>query len=105
MAAEGSASLRAADGMKQLRSGGRGGTDNMQWPAAPMRRHLSSAAGRIGGRAHGLQHHVVRRNAKRQAQSAIAIVREEPVIPRPKRECGANLQSLMTGGRNLEENF
>ena len=77
----------------------------MKRPAAPMRRHLSAAARRIGGRAYGLQHHVVRRNTKSQAQGAIAIVREEPVVPRPERQRCADLQRFMARGRDLEEDF
>ena len=77
----------------------------MQRTAAPVGGHLASAAGRIGGRAHGLQHHVVGRNAQAQAQSAIAIVREEPVVAGAEGQRRAHLQRLMACGRNLEEDL
>ncbi len=105
MAAEVAASLGAAYGMEQLRGRGGRGADNVQRAAAPVGGHLASAAGRIGGRAHGLQHHVIGRNAQRQAQSAIAIVREEPVVAGAQGQRRAHLQSLVAGGRNLEEDL
>ncbi len=67
-----------------------------------MRRHLPSAARQVCRRAHSLQHHFIWSNPKRQAQRAIAIVRKEPVVPRPQRQSRRHLQRLMTRGRNLE---
>ena len=77
----------------------------MQGAAAPVSRHLPAAAGRIGRRAYRLQQHLGGRHAKGQHQRAIAIVGKEPVVAGTQRQCGANLQSLMTGGGNLEEDL
>ncbi len=60
MAAEVAAGLGAAHGVEQLGGGGGGGADDMQRAAAPVGGHLAAAAGRIGGRAHGLQQHLSR---------------------------------------------
>ena len=77
----------------------------MQRAAAPVGRHLAAAAGRIGGRAHGLQHHLVGRDAQRQAQRAIAIVGEEPVVAGTQGQRRAHLQRFVTGAGNLEEDL
>ena len=105
MAAEIAAGLGAAHGMEHLRSGGGRGADNVQRTAAPVGGHLASAAGRIGGRAHGLQHHVVGRDAQPKAQRAIAIVGEEPVIARTHGHCRAHLERLVARARYLEKDL
>ena len=73
--------------------------------AAPVGGHLAAAAGRIGGRAHGLQHHLIGRYAQRQAQRAVAIVREKPVVAGTHGQRRAHLQRLMAGARDLEEDL
>ena len=47
MAAQVAAGLSAADGVKQLRGRRRLGADDVQFAAAPMRRHLAAAAGGV----------------------------------------------------------
>ena len=64
--------------------------------------HLTSAAGRIGGRAHGLQQHLSGSHAQRETQCAIAIVGEKPVVAGTHSQRGAHLQRFMAGGRDLE---
>ena len=105
MAAECPPSLCAAHGVQQLRRRRRRRADDMQRAAAPVRRHLPAAACRIGSRAHGLQHHLVGRNAQRQAQRAIAIVGKEPVVAGTQGQRRAHLQRLVARGRNLEEDL
>ena len=105
MAAEVAPGLGASHGMQQLRGGRRRRADDVQRAAAPVRGHLAAAAGRIGGRAHGLQHHLVGRDAQRQAQRAIAIVGKEPVVAGTQRQRRAHLQRLVAGARNLEEDL
>ena len=61
MAAEVAAGLGAADGVEELRGGGGGEADDVERAAAPVGGHLAAAAGWIGGRADGLQQHLVGR--------------------------------------------
>src|SRR6516165_6153854 len=67
--------------------------------------HLASAAGRIVSRPHRLQKHIRRGNSQCQAQSAIAIVREKPVVARSKGKRGSNLKRFMTCRRYLKEDL
>ena len=71
--------------------------------AAPVGRHLPSAAGRICARSHSLEKHVGRRYPKCESQCAVAIVREEPVVSRLQGQAGTHLQRLMPCGRDLKE--
>ena len=59
MAAEVAAGLGATHGVQHLRGGGGRGADDVQSAAAPVGGHLAAAAGGIGGRADGLQQHLV----------------------------------------------
>jgi hypothetical protein len=67
--------------------------------------HLAAAAGRIGGRADGLQHHVGGRETQRQAQRAVAIVGEEPVVAGAHGQGRAHAQRFMAGAGDLEEDL
>jgi hypothetical protein len=67
--------------------------------------HLPATASRIGGRANGLQKHVRGCHSDGEAQSAVAIVGEKPVVPRTERQCGSHLQRLVAGGGDLEEDL
>ena len=77
----------------------------MERTAAPVVGHLAAAAGRIGGRAHSLQQHRSRRNAQGQAQRAITIVGEDPVVAGTQRQPRAHLKSFVAGARDLEKNL
>ena len=70
-----------------------------------MRRHLAPAAGRIGSRADSLEEHLFRRHAQCEAQSAIAVIREEPVVTGTEGQRCPNLQSLVACARNLKVDF
>ncbi len=105
VAAEVAAGLGAADGMEHLRGGGRGRTDNVERAAAPVGGHLAASAGRIGGRAHGLQEHFIGSDAQGQAERAIAIVGEEPIVTGAHGQGSAHLQRLVAGGGDLEEDL
>ena len=67
--------------------------------------HLAAAAGRIGGRANGLQEHLRGRDTQPQAERAVAIVGEKPVVAGTQGQGRANLQRLMAGTGELEEDF
>ena len=71
---------------------------------APVRRHLAAAVGRVVlGRADGGEKHLARRHAERQAQRAIAVVREEPVVARLQLLAGGDQDGLVAGAADLEE--
>ncbi len=67
--------------------------------------HLAASAGRIGGRAHGLQEHFIGSDAQGQAERAIAIVGEEPIVTGAHGQGSAHLQRLVAGGGDLEEDL
>ena len=72
---------------------------------APVRRHLTAARTGIEAAADGREQHLERRDAELQAQGAIAIVREEPVVRRLQREAGGDLDRLVAGAADLEEDL
>ncbi len=45
------------------------------------------------------------RDAEGEAEGAVAIVGEEPVVAGAQREAGGDLQGLMAGGGDLEEDL
>jgi hypothetical protein len=105
MAAQVAAGLGAADRMQQLRGSRGRGADDVERAVAPVGGHLPAAAGGVGRGAHRLQHHLSGCNAQRQAQGAIAIVGEKPVVSGTHRQGRANLQRLVARSRNLEEDL
>ena len=97
--------LGAPDGGQQLRSGRGRRRHDMQLGRAPVRRHLAAARRRIGSRARRLQEHILGRHAQRQAQGAVAIVREEPVVAGAQREPRGDLYRFMPGATDLEKDL
>ena len=73
--------------------------------AAPVRGHLAAAAGRVGCGADGLQQHVFDGDAEGEAEGAVAIVGEEPVVAGLQGQAGGDQQGLMAGAGNLEEDL
>ncbi len=69
-----------------------------------MRRHLTAAGGDVGGGAHSLVKHLFRRDAQRQAQCTVPIVRVEPVAAGVQRQSRGCLNCFMAGAADLEEN-
>ena len=96
--------LRAADGLQELRAGGRGPAHDVQLRRAPMRRHLAAAGCDIGARAHGRQQHLCRRDAQRQAQRAVAVIGIEPVLPAPESHARGGRDGFVARAADLEEN-
>ena len=105
MAAEVAARLGAAHRVQQLGGGRRGGADDVEAAAAPVSRHLPAAAGGIGARAHGLQQHLQRRDSQGQAQAAVAVVGEEPVVAGTQCQRRAHLQRFVSCAGYLEEDL
>ena len=77
-------SFRRAHRVQPLHPGRRGPRNQVQLRLAPMRRHLMAAGGRIGLCAHGLQKHLLRRQAQTQAQRPVAVVGEKPILAGPQ---------------------
>ena len=71
---------------------------------APVRRHLTSAGGRVGRRAHSLQEHFVGRHSQGEAKGAIAVVRVDPVFARMQYQARRHLDGFMAGAADLKEN-
>ena len=70
-----------------------------------MRGHLASAAGWVGGRAHGLEHLLGDSIAKREAEGAIAVVGEEPVVAGAHGHASGDQQGFVPGTGDLEEDL
>src|SRR5579863_3251037 len=99
------ARLSTANGVQQLGAGRRGSTNKVKFVIAPVRGHLASAAGSVSGSADSLQEHFCGSYADGQAQGAIAVIREEPVVSRTKRQSGSDLKRLMPRPRDLKEDL
>src|SRR5271156_5274370 len=100
-----SARFGAADGVQAL-SGGRGGLrDDVESGTAPMRRHLASAARRVGSGPYSLQQQVFHGSSEREAESAVAIVGEEPVVARLQHHAGRDDQGFMAGAGDLKKDL
>ena len=70
---------------------------------APVRRHLAAAARRIVLGADRREQHLERRHAEREAERAIAVVREEPVVAGAQVQAGGHEHGLVPGAADLEE--
>jgi len=73
--------------------------------AGPVGGHLAASAGWIGGGSDGLEHLVGDGVAEGEAEGAIAIVGEEPVVTGAHGHGGGDEESLMAGAGDLEEDF
>src|SRR5690349_25090668 len=69
----------------------------------PVRRHLPAGVGRIVLRADRREEHLGRGHAERQAERAVAVVGEEPVIARTQVESRRDENCFMAGAADLEE--
>ena len=95
--------FRRADGLQELRAGGRRARDDVQIAIAPVRRHLAAAGCGIGFGADSLQEHVVGRDAEHQHQGAVAIVREKPIVGGLQEQPGGGEHGFMAGAADLKE--
>jgi len=99
------AGVRGAHRVQHLRAGGARSRDDVERLVAPVRRHLAAAGAGIEAAPDGREQHLERRDAELQAQCAVAIVREEPVVGRPQREPRGDLDRLVAGAADLEEDL
>ena len=68
-----------------------------------MRGHLPAAVGGIVLGADRGEEHLERRDAERQAERAVAVIREQPVDARTQLPAGGDQHRLVTGAADLEE--
>ncbi len=68
-----------------------------------MRRHLPAAARWIVLGPDGCEEHLERGHAERQTERAIAIVREDPIVPGAELHPGSHEHRLVAGPTDLEE--
>ncbi len=76
-----------------LRTGGRRRAHDVQLGRAPMGGHLAASGCGSIGRAHGFEQHVAGGNAQGEAQRAVAIVREKPIVAGLKHHPGGGLDA------------
>ena len=70
-----------------------------------MGRHLPAAAGRVAGRAHGLQQLLLYRLAKSKTQGTVTVIGIEPVVAGFQSHAGGYQKRFMAGARDLEEDL
>jgi hypothetical protein len=95
--------LGHADAGKALGAGRRGGREDVEAPRPPVGGHLAAGGGLARLRADGRQEHLQRRHAEAEAESPVAVVGEEPVDARLHQEGGGDLDRLVPGPADLEE--
>jgi len=94
--------LGASDGLQVLRRDRRGRREEVQFPVAPVRRHLPAGRGGILLGADRLQELLVRRDTEREPERAVPVVGEDPVHPRTRRQPGRGADRLVPGAVDLE---
>ena len=104
-AAEVAACLSNADTMEDLGGGGGRGADNVELRAGPVGGHLATTAGGISFCTDGLEEHFFRSDTEGDAEAAVAIVGDKPVVAGAEREGGSDLESFMACAGDLEEDF
>src|SRR6266568_1451804 len=97
--------LGAAYGLQELSSSGRRGGENVVLTAAPVGWHLAATGSRIVGSTDGLHELSLRSDTEGEAKSAVAIVREKPVVGRAQMSGGSNEKSFVAGTGDLEKDL
>ena len=70
-----------------------------------MRRHLPPVRIRIKLRADRRTEHFLRRHSESEHQSAVAVIREKPIIRGLHRQRGGGQNGFVSRARNLEKNL
>src|SRR6185436_3733189 len=97
--------LGGADSLKELRAGWRRSRDDVISLVSPVTRHLAPAGGGIDRRTNRFIQHFGGGYAEGQAESAIAVVRVEPIVGRLENHSRRCQNSFVARARNLEENL
>src|SRR4030095_7087064 len=84
-----------AYGMGQLRRDWGASADNTQVGVAEVRRHVPAPAADVVAPGEEPPQDLHRRHTNRHGDGDVAVVREDPVDARPKRESGADLRRLV----------
>src|SRR5258708_7402279 len=71
----------------------------------PVRRHLASAGAGVVRGTDCAEEHFIRCAAEGEAQSAVAVIRVEPVVGGLESQAGSYAESFMACARDLEEDF
>ncbi len=79
--------------------------DDVELAAGPVRGHLAAAAGGVVGGADGLQKLLLDGVAEGEAEGAVAVVGEEPVVAGPQGHAGGDEQGFVAGAGDLEEDL
>ena len=77
----------------------------MQVCTGPVRGHLAATAGDIRRGTYALQQLLFGRVAKGEAERAVAVVRQEPVIARLHHHAGGDLDGFVACAGDLEEDL
>ncbi len=70
-----------------------------------MGRHLAASGTGIARGSNSLEQHVFRRHPKSERQTAIAVIRKDPVVPGPGDESCGDLNRLVACRTDLEEDL
>ena len=105
MAAEDSGRLRRSRQPAGLGAGGGRRGDDVELAAAQWEGIWRPPRGGIGGRADGLEQLLFGGDAEGEAEGAVAIVGEEPVVAGAQSEGGGDQQGLVAGAGDLEEDL
>src|SRR5580692_9203875 len=92
------------NGLKVLRTGGRRATYDVQTGRTPVRGHLTASRGWVGLGSHRLKQHFLRSHAHGEREGAVAIIQIEPVVSGPQNHAGCDVDRLVSGAADLEEN-
>ena len=95
--------FRAPHRLVELRARRTGGRDEVQGRRTEVRRHLPSARRGILLRPDRAEEHLVRRHAEFEAERAVAVVGEEPVVAGSERASRRDEERLVSGAGDLEE--
>ena len=97
--------LGAADRLEELRAGRDDCVTMLSALVAPVRRHLPAAGARVVLRADAPQEHLEGVMPELQAERAVAVVGEEPVVARLEDHAGRGEHRLVAGAADLEEDL
>src|SRR5947209_16166442 len=105
MAGEVASGFGAADGLQELRAGGRGLGDNVELLVSPVRGHLAAAGVGVVGGSDRLEELFIGSHADSQTERAIAIVRVEPVVGGLQGEARGSQEGFVSSAGDLEVDF
>ena len=97
--------LCGASGVQELGAGARRHAGDIELLAAPVAGHLPTVRVRVVFGADAFEQNLVGGHADREHQSAVAIIREEPVVARLHLQAGADEGQFVSCARDLKEDL